>query len=201
MIKEAIGEGWYNLMSEYLESDDFKKIGKFIQGRRAGFNMQVSPEQNDIFRAFKECPLDKTKCIVLGYEPYGKSYDNGLAFGYNGDGPLPKALNNIHWMYENEIWEGLDLMFDYSLMDFSKKGILMLNISLTVDNEGSHINTWKGFTMNLIRALAKSNPEIKYFFWDKRALVVKNLIKTQDNKELSVKPFLEIEALTDIKFK
>ena len=113
-------------MEDYLKSDDFKDLGRFIKDRRSGFNTDVYPAQKDIFKAFKLCPLEDLKCVVVGYEPYGLKCDNGLSFGYNGDGPLPRALISIHQSYEREIWKGLDLMFNYSLEDFSKKGILML---------------------------------------------------------------------------
>ena len=127
--------------------------------------------------------------------------DNGLSFGYNGDGPLPAPTNNIHQAYEREIWGGLDLMFDYSLEDFSKKGMLMLNLALTKDHTTDHMNMWKGFAMFLLKQLNTSHKELEYFFWDKRALVAKSLLTNKVITGIPAKPFKEIELLTDIKFR
>jgi uracil-DNA glycosylase len=200
-LRQQFGEEWYKLLEPYLKSDEFKDIGRFIRERRGGFNNYVYPAQEDIFKSFKLCPLESLKCVVVGYEPYGLKCDNGLSFGYNGDGPLPPALNSIHKMYEREIWNGLDLMFDYSLEDFAKKGMLMLNLSLTKDHTPDHINVWKGFMMFLLKQLNTTNKDLEYFFWDKRALVAKSLLTNKVTKGVPSKPFAEIELLTDIKFR
>lgn len=200
-LKQQLSNEWYDLLLPYLKSDEFKELGKFIRERRGGFNMDVYPEQEDIFKAFRLCPLNSLKCVVVGYEPYGLKCDNGLSFGYNGDGPLPPMTNTIHQMYEKEIWNGLDLMFDYSMEDFAKKGILMLNLSLTKDHTSDHIKMWKGFSVFLLKQLNTNYKDLEYFFWDKKALVAKSLITNKVITGIPAEPFKEIELLTDIKFR
>jgi len=200
-LEEQLGRGWFNLMSSYIMSKEFKDLGRFVNSRRGGFNNDVYPAQEDIFKAFRLCPLENLKCVVVGYEPYGLECDNGLAFGYNGAGPLPRTLSDIYRTYEIEVMDGLDLMFEYSLEHWAEKGILMLNLALTKEKGSSHISKWKGFSSHLLMQLNEYYSDIEYFFWDERALVAKSLLKNKQILGVPNKPFKEIEKLTDIKFK
>lgn len=171
-IKELFGEEWYKLLKGYLESQEFNKLGTFLNERRKAFNVEVYPEKENIFRAFRECPLEKTKIVLIGMDPYPtKGNAIGLAFGYNGNGSIPKSLQNIYKEYENDVMNGLDLMFDYSLTKWAQQGVLLINTALTVErgNPGSHTKQWKNFTNYLFTELGKHNKDIIYICWGNHA--------------------------------
>lgn len=67
-LKEQFTEGWYNLLKDYLESEEFRKLGFFIQQRRNSFNVNVFPEKENVFKAFKECPLENLKVVIIGQD-------------------------------------------------------------------------------------------------------------------------------------
>jgi len=200
-MKNKFGD-YKKLLSPYIKSNNYKKLGDFILNRQSKFNVKIYPEYKNIFRAFRECPLSTLKCVIIGYSPYPNNFSNGLAFGYNGDGPMPRSIIKIHKFYENDICNGLDLMFDYSMIQFSKKGILMLNLALTTEKNKSHIKEWINFTKYLLTALHNEKPDLLYVVWDKRAENVKNFIKSKNIIfGINNKSFSEIEEKTGIKFK
>lgn len=171
-LRGQFGEGWYELLKDCLESEYFKKLGLFLNERRNTFNVNVFPPKDDIFKAFTLCPLEKTKVILIGMDPYPtKNHANGLAFAYTGDGPIPRSLANIFKEWENDIKNGLDLFFDYSLESWAKQGILLINTALTVE-EGkpdSHTKQWRKFTNHLFERLAEEKVGLVYVCWGNHA--------------------------------
>jgi uracil-DNA glycosylase len=167
-LKAHFGEGWYNLLADYLENPEFNILGNFIEDRRKAFNIQVYPKREDVFNAFKICPLEDLKVVVIGEGPYStRDYANGLAYAYTGAGPVPPILNNIYREWENDVRDGLDLYFDYSLRGWAKQGVLFLNTALTVEENrpGSHRNEWRNFISFLFERLAEEKVGIVYVCW------------------------------------
>lgn len=68
ILKERMGEGWYNLMKDCIESPYFAKLGRFLTERRNTFNVNVFPEKENVFRAFKLCPLENLKVVIIGQD-------------------------------------------------------------------------------------------------------------------------------------
>jgi uracil-DNA glycosylase len=212
-LKKQMGEDWYNLMKDCIQSDYFKRLGRFLKDRRSSFDTRVFPDKEDIFRAFRECPLDTLKVVIISREPYPKvNQATGLALAYGGGGPIPVDMVNIHKEYENDI-AGLDLLFDYSLKDWAKQGVLLLNTTLTIEEgkPNSHIKQWRKFTKHLFEKLSEEKVGIVYLCCGEQAyeyskifnkyksnLVIKS--PHPKNKEwLKSKPFTKInECLTEI---
>lgn len=172
ILKERVGEGWYNLMKDCFDSPYFAKLGKFLTERRNAFNVNVFPEKENVFRAFKLCPLENLKVVIIGQDPYPtKGHANGLAFAYTGDGSIPRSLANIFKEWENDVKGGLDLYFNYSLEDWAKQGILLINTALTVEEgkAGSHTKQWRRFTEHLFERLAEEKVAIVYVCWGNHA--------------------------------
>ena len=73
----------------------------------------IIPEQKNLFRAFKETPLDQVKVVILGQDPYHSfvgdvTVANGLAFSINEDVKdvffLPPSLRNILSEIQNDVY-------------------------------------------------------------------------------------------------
>lgn len=59
--------GWADKLKGFILSDDFDKILKYLlkeaqQGRR------FTPVLKQVFRAFEECPYEKTRIVLLGQD-------------------------------------------------------------------------------------------------------------------------------------
>lgn len=118
-----------------------------------------SRKSADIFRAFTFFPLEKTKVVILGQDPYHSVDSNGiskawgLSFGYNPDyiGPINSSLANII----KEI--GADAKtFDTSLASWARQGVLLVNTCLSVemDKPMSHRNLgWQKVISDILKDL------------------------------------------------
>ena len=174
-------------------SKDGEILKENIQNSFSEFNNTSFPEKKNIFAAFRACPLEDLEAVIVAYEPFKKSCANGLAMGFNGGGKIPSSSVILYNKWENEIMDGLDLMYDYSLKELSSKGILFLNLALTVSSKESHISLWKDFSLFLLRKLKEKKPDIIYVPFDDRAkgieaIVGDNLLKIEDGM-----PFLRIQ--------
>lgn len=108
---------WKKPLSDMLYNKYFKTLGRLPRGN---FN---------VFEAFKACPFEKTKVIVLGQEPYQtKDTPNGIAFGTDQN-YTPYALKRIKECLNDEFGDIEN--FDDSLRALSSEGVLFLNTSLT----------------------------------------------------------------------
>lgn len=138
-----------------------------------------SRKSMDMLRAFSFFPLEKTRVVILGQDPYhsideqGNSKAWGLSFGYNPDyiGPINSSLANII----KEI--GADpATFDTSLASWARQGILMLNTCLSVgmDKPLSHHNLgWQQVISEILKDLYENTDCIFVAFGGEAQKVLK----------------------------
>ncbi|WP_029905510.1 uracil-DNA glycosylase [Mycoplasmopsis opalescens] len=142
-------------------------------------NKKVVPEKQNIFRAFNYFEIEETKVILLGQDPYHtNNFADGLAFSSQTN-KCPKSLNNILKELKKDYPEVL--IETFSLENWAKQGILLLNTCLTVnENQAfSHHNYgWEIFIDNLLQYVIQKNNNIIFVLWGKAALkVFENLPK------------------------
>ena len=71
-------KGWYPVLQETLESSYFKDL-KFSLKEDMKTD-EVYPKGEDILKAFSLCPIEETKVVIIGQEPYHDGTATGLAF-------------------------------------------------------------------------------------------------------------------------
>lgn len=171
-LEEHFGS-WYDLLKEYLHSDEFTALGNMINQRRQSFNVNVYPSKEDVFKAFRLCDYNNLKVVILGQDPYyTDNMASGLAFGVKDPlGKIPPSLKNIQKEVEADVYDGLKLDFDHSLESWAKQGVLLINTSLTVEenNPGCHIKYWEKFIDYLFNQLAEDKVGIVYICWGNHA--------------------------------
>lgn len=171
-IEEQFGD-WYELLEDYLKTEEFKQLGFFINERNRTFNTVVSPLKDRIFKAFRECPLEKLKVVFIGNQPYDNPIiANGLAYGINNVWNTPPCSNyELERYVESEMYDGLNLHFDNSLISLANQGTLWLNTSLTTENikPELHSEKWKNFIEYLSNKLAEEKVAIIYVFMTKES--------------------------------
>ena len=113
----------------------------------------VYPAQ--VFRALAVTPLDATKVVILGQDPYhGPGQAEGLAFSVRSGQKVPPSLRNIHKELARDL--GLPAPRSGSLLSWAERGVLLLNTSLTVEasRPASHAKLgWHVLTDAIIEAL------------------------------------------------
>lgn len=176
ILIERMGESWYSQLSPYLESSEFSSLGETLEQIRS--TKSVFPEKVNIFRAFKETPLDKVRVVWLGQDPYPTKGDAiGVSFGINNQRRIPPSLMNIRKEMEDDLGI-IDLDFDFSLLNWCRQGVLMLNTALTVEekNPGAHLKLWKNFTKEVFKVLNDNCTGIVFVLLGKQAQDYKSLI-------------------------
>lgn len=142
-------------------------------------NKKVYPPKELVYKAIELCPLDKTKVVILGQDPYhGPNQANGLAFSVNKESQLPPSLKNIYIELKNDL--NISCIHG-DLSRWAKQGVLLLNSVLTVEEgkPGSHYGLgWENFTDDIIRALNEYR-NIIFVLWGKKAQLKKQLINSE----------------------
>jgi uracil-DNA glycosylase len=131
----------------------------------------VYPKFQDIYTAFKLCPLESTKVVILGQDPYhGPGQAHGLAFSVLPDQSIPPSLTNIY----NELYRDLKVVpatHGY-LKHWADQGVLLLNTTLTVrdGSPGSHAKLgWEEFTDSVLRRLNDEDYPKAFLLWGNHA--------------------------------
>ena len=105
----------------------------------------------------------------MGQDPYyNPEQATGLAFSVKTDIKTPPSLKNIFKELKSDL--NIDRT-NSDLSDWHKQGVFLLNTALTVIEQkpNSHKKMWKEFTKDLLKYLAKKNPNILYVMWGNNA--------------------------------
>lgn len=140
----------------------------------------VYPKDSEIFRALELCPLNKTRVIILGQDPYHQvGQANGLAFSVNEGVRLPPSLKNIFVELQDDL--GIKRT-NGDLTGWAKQGVLLLNCLLTVeDSKPLSYPEWETVTDDIIaEAASYVHPKI-FVLWGKYAHSKQRLIHGSQN--------------------
>ena len=184
VLKNQIGEGWYNLLKHFIESSKFKEITDKLK------ISDFAPLPKNIFRALELTKLEDVKACIIGQDPYHNKVmtisdkkqipqATGLAFGVPHDTIYtPPSLKNIQLEIEKEYDVLLLNNFDQTLESWAKQGVLLINTALTVEygKPGTHIELLKEFTNYLLRQLGSQKTGIIYMLWGGHAKGYKKFI-------------------------
>lgn len=141
----------------------------------------VMPPSDDVFKAFYLTPLDKTKVVILGQDPYHEENQaNGLAFS-TASSTLPPSLKNIFKEIDDDF--GITCLRCGDLSYLARQGVLLLNTILTVrlHKALSHKNIgWEVFTLNYIKMLNELDQPIVFLLFGDNAKKYEKYL-TNDN--------------------
>lgn len=171
-----IGNSWDKVLKEEFKKEYFQKTKDFVD---AEYNTKtIYPPKEEIFNAFKLCPIDNVKVVILGQDPYHEAGQaHGLAFSTPEGHPIPRSLKNIFKEIEAEY--GYPIPDSGCLESWAKQGVFLLNTVLTVEegNANSHSKCgWQTFTDNVINILNEKDSPIVFLLWGKQAELKKELL-------------------------
>ncbi len=156
---------WKILLDEEFEKEYFKNLVSFVKSEYQ--QHRIYPPGSQIFNAFQYCPLDQTKVVIIGQDPYhGPGQANGLCFSVAEGVRMPPSLVNIFKELKDDL--GVDMPPHGSLERWSKQGVLLLNATLTVraSTPGSHQNKgWEEFTDAVIHKLSSEREGLVFILW------------------------------------
>jgi uracil-DNA glycosylase len=167
-LKQQLND-WYPVLSDIIESDEFKELGKVLAQEYK--TRKIYPEGSNIFRAFSLCKFSDLKVVIIGQDPYHNGMANGLAFANNEETlTMSPSLLNIRKELEAD-YDTVILDFDITLESWAKQGVLLINTALTVP-EGEplgHALLWKKTTAAIIDRIIQKTSNTVFILWGKHA--------------------------------
>jgi len=187
-LQSYMNEGsWKNELEEVLSSEKFESISNYlINESEQGYTIYPPPQ--DIFSALNLCPLESTKVVIVGQDPYhGPNQAHGLAFSVQRHIPIPPSLKNIFLEISNDI--GADAIPKHGNLEYlAQQGVLLLNTVLTVQRgkANSHAKIgWEDFTNEVLKVLNDKKEGLVFLCWGNAAIKkVKDVI--DENKHFVI---------------
>lgn len=180
-----IEKSWKFLLKNEFEKPYFEALAAFVKSEYQ--KHKCFPPGKEVFAAFNHCPLDKTKVVIIGQDPYhGINQANGLCFSVNDGIPHPPSLINIFKEIESDL--GTSYPSSGNLERWAKQGVLLLNATLTVraHQAGSHQKKgWEQFTNEVIKTISNEKKDIVFLLWGGFAKQKSKLINLQHHHVLT----------------
>ncbi|MBO2459776.1 uracil-DNA glycosylase [Actinomadura violacea] len=164
-LMELLPGDWRQRLDPLLDPAATAALGAYVAGEYDG--QTVYPPREDLFNAFRHCPFDRARVLILGQDPYhGPGQAHGLSFSVRDGVRLPPSLRNIY----KEMASDLEIPPAVSgdLTHWADQGVLLLNAVLTVrgGDAGSHAGQgWEDFTDAAIRALNDKTDRVVFVLW------------------------------------
>jgi uracil-DNA glycosylase len=166
-----VAEGWREVVHEFLHSHEGRALAVFMRQRIAAGAVIYPPTP---FQALELTPLNDVRAVILGQDPYhGPGQAHGLAFSVAEGVKIPPSLRNIFKELGQSPRSG-------SLVEWARRGVLLLNASLTVEqgNAGSHARKgWEALTDALLAKVAATASPCVYLLWGAHAQAKAPLIE------------------------
>jgi uracil-DNA glycosylase len=169
---------WRAALEPFLDPAATARLGEFVSGEYATHT--VYPPAEDLFAAYRLCPPQDCRVLILGQDPYhGAGQAHGLSFSVRDGVRVPPSLRNVF----KELAADLDVPVPTSgdLTGWARQGVLLLNAVLTVRAAApaSHAGQgWEEFTDATIRALNAADERIVFMLWGgyarKKAVLITN---------------------------
>ncbi|MFC5496323.1 uracil-DNA glycosylase [Caenimonas terrae] len=171
-----VAPDWKLVVDAFLASPAGAQLGEFIRGRLAAGATIFPPRP---LRALELTPLHKVRAVILGQDPYhGAGQAEGLAFSVARGVRLPPSLRNI---FKERLATLQEPVPEHgSLVEWARRGVLLLNTSLTVEEgqAGSHAKKgWETLTDALLEQVAKTASPCVYLLWGAHAQAKAGLIE------------------------
>lgn len=176
-MEVQIENSWKKVLQLEFDKPYFKLLVEKV--KHAYQQEEVWPKGKDIFNAFKHCPFENVKVVILGQDPYPTpGHAHGLCFSVNSTiKPIPKSLINIF----KEIQADLNKPFpeNGNLERWANQGVFLLNTVLTVKagEPNSHKNFgWEKFTDAVITEISNQLTGVVFLLWGSHAIKKEILI-------------------------
>lgn len=165
-----IEDSWKEVLKDEFNKPYFEGIVQHLKTEKQ-LKKVIYPAGPNIFNAFNTTPFQDVKVLILGQDPYhGPGQAHGLCFSVQKGVPPPPSLVNIFKELKTDI--GLDTPPHGDLTDWAKRGVFLLNASLTVraGDPMSHSKIgWAQFTDSVIQKVSALRENIVFMLWGRFA--------------------------------
>ena len=170
MASEDIPESWREALEPALSTPEARKLGGWLKAEEAQ-GKAIYPPRGQRLTALALTPLESVKVVILGQDPYhGPGQAHGLAFSVKEGVKAPPSLVNIFKELESDL--GLARPADGDLSAWARRGVLLLNNTLTVEEgqAGSHAGRgWDAITDACVQAVVDRGTPCVFILWGSHA--------------------------------
>ena len=156
---------WQAATRPYLDPATVSGLGQFVSDEYD--RADVFPPLDDLFTAFRLCPPDRARVLILGQDPYHKAGQaHGLSFSVRRGVSAPPSLRNVFKELRDDL--GVPPPSHGDLTGWADEGVLLLNAVLTVRSgaPASHAGKgWEHVTDAAIRALNAQPHRVVFLLW------------------------------------
>ena len=169
-MRQELPESWRATLEPVLATPDARKLGGFLRAETEA-GKAIYPPEGCRLRALELTPLEDVKVVILGQDPYhGPGQAMGLCFSVPDGVPPPPSLKNIFKELAEDC--GVDAPSSGDLTPWSRRGVLLLNNTLTVEagQAGSHAGRgWDAITDACVAAVAQREEPAVFILWGSHA--------------------------------
>ena len=126
-------------------------------------------------------PYKSIKAVILGQDPYHEpNQAHGLCFSVKDGCVPPPSLINIFKEMKSDL--GLQPPKSGDLTKWAKRGVLLLNTTLTVRRGAANSHSkcgWTAFTDEVIKKISAREKPVVFILWGGNARAKKPLIDTE----------------------
>lgn len=164
----ALGPSWHAAIGHELDMPYIEALEQFLTAEP---NRGFLPPEDLVFSAFQRTPLEATRVVILGQDPYhGPGQAHGLCFSVTQGQKPPPSLRNIFKELVDDV--GCEPPSSTDLTPWAEQGVLLLNTVLTVAPglAGSHAGQgWEQFTDAAVEAVARECDGVVFLLWGAHA--------------------------------
>ena len=185
----ALSYSWHQAIEARYSLDKLKALDLFVTQQRS--TEQVYPPIGQVFTALRLCPLEQTRVVILGQDPYhGEGQAHGLSFSVRAHiQKRPPSLRNIYKELLSDL--NVDPPEHGELTHWAKQGVLLLNTVLTVREAEANSHRkqgWEQFSDAVIQAVSDQAQHAVFILWGKPAQKKASLINKRHTLIESVHP-------------
>ncbi len=157
---------WLGLLKDEFELPYMQNLKQFLlQENQHG--KTIYPPSDLIFNALNTTPFDSVKVVILGQDPYhAPNQAHGLCFSVLPGVRIPPSLLNIYKEISQDL--SVEIPKHGYLQSWAEQGVLLLNATLTVEDNkaGSHQKKgWEQFTDRVIQLLNEQRDGLVFLLW------------------------------------
>ncbi len=171
-----VAPGWRPVVDAFLSSTAGLRLASFVQERLAAGATIYPPRP---LRALELTPLHSVRAVILGQDPYHGA-GPGRGAGVLGAPGVQAAAVAAQHLQGTARGPQEPLPAHGSLVDWARRGVLLLNTCLTVEDgqPGSHARRgWEVLTDALLAEVAASASPCVYMLWGAHAQAKAGLIE------------------------
>ncbi|PUE29764.1 uracil-DNA glycosylase [Limnohabitans sp. Jir61] len=174
----SVQSDWQPTLDAFWRSTQGASLAAFVQSRLDA-GAVIYPKHP--LWALQLTPLLQVNVVILGQDPYhGPHQAQGLSFSVAPGVKIPPSLRNIFKELQRDLNQSAPQ--GGSLEVWAKRGVLLLNTCLTVeDNQpASHAKRgWEQLTDALLAEVARTAPACVYMLWGGHAQAKAELIERE----------------------